>query len=207
MFHTVEPQPISSFDMFHTVEPTTDEQLSAIVVTFQLPDDTRGIDDLEVFLDEEHKILVVHVGKVVNHVDLDPANRFQIRPGCNIKAKHLKKKNALKITVPVFRTDLEFEDLVSRMSPADVKLSQDLNFPEDSPVRIEVRPPPIGRCVVATRKIMPGETILLEEPFALLRLGETDFSAPAVAHCPEWQLTQVPAFSCAAAPPFRTPPS
>jgi hypothetical protein len=179
--------------MFYVVESKIIDQQQLIVVTFTLPPSVCGIADLEVFVDERRKSLVANVAKIESRVDLDPENRFDVAPGSRIIAKHHKKRKELIITVPALLKDVDrLKDSMSTLSfEPGPTISKDLHFSKDSPIRIEIRPAPIGRCVVANRRILPGETILFEEPLALLRLGEADNSAPAAAQCPEWQLTKV----------------
>ena len=175
---------------FSVCEICEDEKKHFLVVTFRLAKPDVEMTNMEVFVDEGRKRLVVNVCDIETIVNLDPASRYHGFEGSKVKAKLQKKKHSLIITVPIVSSVASAG--MEMTKPRSLTFLPDLQFPAESPVRIEIRPIPTGRCIVASRRIVPGEMVLFEEPFALLRLGEGhDESAPPAAQCVEWQLTRV----------------
>jgi hypothetical protein len=184
------------------------QDVHTITVNCVCPVGVHGISDFEVFVHENEHRLVIKLGENITHVPLVQHCGCRVMDPEKVRARYVKKKGMLMVTIPVVPSASDTTDKLSceSLSRSLSIKSNLMEFPSHSPVRIEIRPLPTGRCIVAARKIIPGEIVLLEEPFALLRLGQGDESAPPTAQTPEWQLTRVLCPATHPPPPAFCPP-
>jgi hypothetical protein len=179
---------------YEVTQQTNEDQLQPlVVVSCNLPARVKEITDLEVFFHEIEQRLVIKLGETVTNVPLEShCGSFSLDPN-KVRARYVKKRGTLVVTLPTVSASNTAAVDVARLSLSGSLsvVSGLMEFPPNSPLKIEIRPLPTGRCLVATRKIMPGEMVMFEEPLALLRLGQGDVSAPPAAQSSEWQLTRV----------------